>query len=120
MRYFDGEDMPRALSFGAAFGVFAGAMFLLLTGARAWAHGEFNWIMNDPKTAYCCSPLDCSALTSVRQTATGWTFERNGRAYNVPFDRKDVYRSKDHHFYACFTGSGQADLRCFFHPVGGV
>lgn len=98
------------------------AAILMLLALPAAAHGNFNWIMQSTKFGWCCGVIDCATIPSksVKQTATGWTFQRNGRGYRVPFEGKGIYISKDHHFHACFNDGGKGSLRCFFHPVGAV
>jgi len=100
---------------------------LLLSTTPANAHGVANWIMKDPKTAYCCGPRDCGWIEteSVRLEGNGYVIPEGTiihlgpqRSYDYPgaplLPSESIIRSQryeipysfallsnDHHYWLC-------------------
>jgi hypothetical protein len=107
---------PLAASIAGALLMLAASAALALVSPVAFAHGDAEWIMENPATKYCCGPNDCARLAAGAVTADGdgWIFE--GRRF-APGDR-NVHQSRDADFWACRYPGG--DVRCFFYPPPGV
>ena len=95
--------------------VLAVATLLILAAAQAWPHGLANWIMDDPRTAFCCGPIDCAVAASgeIIRVRGGWlhvpteSFIEDGS----PF----LFQSIDSQTWRCVRGDF---MRCLFLPVG--
>ena len=98
--------------------VLVAAMFFIiaiLLIPLAAAHGLANWIMDDPRTAFCCGPIDCAVAASgeIIRVRGGWlhvpteSFIEDGS----PF----LFQSIDSQTWRCVRGDF---MRCLFLPVG--
>ena len=81
-------------------------------------HGEFNWIMRDRATAWCCDERDC------RELGDGEVAQRSGQWHvnGHPVEHRAVYPSqhkKNAAFVACFRGPDLIVPRCLFLPLNG-
>lgn len=83
----------------------------------AWAHGPFDWIMNDPnpEISSCCGPADCHHVEGVEATGAGWHLPAT--LETIPFDKAKL--SKDGKFVRCHFAGDKNKTRCLFVPPGG-
>ena len=95
------------------------ATILLLLGLvfatrPAMTHGAADWIRNNPATAYCCGPTDCTPLpdNQVIETSNGWLVLPNRQRFRLT--DPNVFPSNDNHYWAC-RPIGEP-YRCFFYP----
>lgn len=96
----------------------AAAAFLMLGNGPASAHGDAQWIMDDPVTYRCCGPRDCfiMEMQEVEHRSDGWYV----RGMKVPDNSVYPVQAPDphgaSHYWACFyTVTGKP--RCLFVPV---
>lgn len=108
-----------------------------LSPSPSLAHGEANWIMENPATVHCCGPEDCGWIDSsaVHFDGTNYiippgTIQHNdGKdrvlpGYTIPYAK--AKSSNNHHYWICLNLYGDAKqralmkLRCFFSPPSGV
>ncbi len=96
--------------------VVLGAVFLLMSYSRAGAHGEADWIMENPQTGWCCGPKDCFWIEpdEVRVDDEFYVVDR----YSIRWPIIGAFRSIDRRFWICIYRRGTADeeVKCLFAP----
>lgn len=92
----------------------------VLVTSAAFAHGDAQWIMDDPKTRFCCGPSDCerAPLGAVRPIKGGWEIVSTGQRFMD--GAADLHPSKDNDFWWCRPESIKPLAKCLFAPAGGA
>lgn len=107
------KSLPRG---PCALAVLFGAIFVLMSHAPAKAHGEANWIMENPQTGWCCGPKDCFWIKpeEVRVDDEHYVVDRLSLRWPIIA----TYRSVDSRFWICIYQRGTADeeVKCLFAP----
>jgi hypothetical protein len=90
----------------------------MIVARSANSHGDAAWIMQNPSTAYCCGPNDCTRLPkdTVRAVTQGYLVTFGGAPVVVPFEK--TLKSADDDFWACIPPGGA--MKCFFAPPLGA
>lgn len=82
----------------------------------ARGHGSASWIMEDPRTSWCCGPNDCGPLpdgTVERVDDNTWRYKPSGQVFKR--GGPSVYQSINNEFWGCTINP--PGLRCFFYPT---
>ena len=82
------------------------------------AHGDAEWIMSDPVTAWCCGPHDCGQVPAdfARPVPGGWYIPSTGQTFR--WGERGLYPSHDGiALWRCEAGGS---VRCLFVPGSGV
>jgi len=104
--------------------------FLVMIARPASAHGDAQWIIDNPATYYCCGPQDCTVIPAsiVKPIAGGYTVFWNGKWWPFQRDGKDkfserrVWPSERASWWMCVKldrdnpGIENGDPRCLFEP----
>lgn len=100
-----------------------GAVVGLLLGPsgriqRARAHGDMSWIMDNPKTAYCCNEKDCRQVVGgeVERVDGGWRVLDTGQVFED--GSPHIHPSRDINLYWCRWP--EPTVRCLFVPPAGT
>lgn len=90
---------------------------ICLVPTLAWAHGDAQWIMDDPKTSYCCGVIDCwkEPEGAVMPAKGGYRITDTGQFF--PFGHPDVHPSKDGDYWTCRPPHMGGAVKCLFVPL---
>jgi hypothetical protein len=96
-------------------------LVLLVVPAAVLAHGEAAWVMENPDTAWCCSPgRDCNPIEARRVHSDGTYWWVDGLDGKLKEDDRGFYwGTPDGKPWACQT-PGTTNLRCLFIPAPGA
>ena len=95
------------------------AIFWLAIIRAAFAHGDAEWIMREPRYIdrngiHCCGPSDCGPVPDSEISETNDTISHGGETLQKR-DRGS-YWSIDHQHWVCRRYDG---LKCIFRPQPG-
>lgn len=93
--------------------------YLTATGAQI-AHGDAQWIANEPKFSYCCGIDDChvAADSEVVPIKDGWYLPSTGQTFRE--GDPDLHVSRDHRPWWCKPPSWNGWVKCLFVPGRGA
>ena len=103
------------LALAAAFLLMGAALVVAFGIAAARAHGQYQWVMSNPYTAYCCTPRDCRPISesTIIDDDPQFTYRPTGQKFTR--GSTGLENSPDERWHACFyEGTDQA--RCLFVP----
>lgn len=113
----------------SALAALVGLLLLIFAVEAARAHGDAQWIADDPTTDHCCGVDDCAwapnPTTTVTEAGPGRWHVRVTTHPNAPLGTErtfeeggpDVFPSIDQHYWVCVY---HGRVRCFFYPPAGV
>jgi len=109
------ESLNRSV--GKSLGV---CLLILFLASPALAHGDAQWIADDPKLSYCCGIHDCERvpLTAVRPIRGGWEIISTGQVFME--GDPDLHMSRDQFFWWCRPAATFPKVKCLIRPAGGV
>jgi hypothetical protein len=105
--------------FAIVFLVWALFWLLVLPLSKAFAHGDAEWIMREPRYVdrvgiHCCGPSDCGPVPAGEITETDNSVSHGGQT--LMKRERGVYWSIDERHWVCRRFDG---LKCIFIPQPG-
>lgn len=93
---------------------------ILLLSSPALAHGDAQWIMDDPRLRYCCGIDDCERAPpgTIVSIPGGWEILATGQRFME--GDPDLHWSRDNDFWWCRPKSMFPLAKCLMRPPGGV
>lgn len=97
------------------------AAAIVLLSAAALAHGDAQWIQDDPRHVddlgiHCCGPTDCERIPpgAVKIEDKGVRIIETGQFF--PYTRQGMYHSIDGDLWWCRRAG---EVKCIFIPHSG-
>jgi hypothetical protein len=96
------------------------ALAFIALPLAAFAHGDAQWIADDPKLSYCCGVHDCerAPIAAVRPIPGGWEIVATGQRFME--GDADLHPSRDQFFWWCRPPQMFPKAKCLMAPAGGA